>query len=183
MFLECIFYLILGPLLFVAGMALKLFSSIPILFYRGILVSFLAAILQLIMLLLRFPTALLSARSRTSSWFPISLSLVSICFAFNITFLIVFPVTFDRSVTTFLLEVLDSSKQGLTQAELQQSLVDDYVNKQQAVDRRMQEQIYSKNVEHCEDRYCLTAQGQNFMRFERWIKQLFGISNRNQTDN
>lgn len=175
MFIEFIFYILLGPILFLLGMALKLFSSVPILFYQGLIVSVLSAVIQFFLALIRFPTRMLTYPPGPV-WGYLALSAASLGFAFNVTFLIVFPVTFDRSVTTYLLETLSASSEGLSKQELEDSLVDDYVKKQAAVDRRMLEQIYSKNVVRCGEKFCLTEQGQTFMKFEGAIKSIFGIS-------
>lgn len=55
----------------------------------------------------------------------------------NVTLLVVFPVTVDRSVTLYLLEQLAREASGLSKGEMRAWLVEQYLDEYGAVSRRM----------------------------------------------
>ena len=87
--------LILGFLAYIGLIRTPLLAGVEILFYRGVLV---AAILALLLIM---------AGIGAHRWLRLEpatlVGAVALSLAFNISFLIVFPVTFDRSITMFLL--------------------------------------------------------------------------------
>ena len=98
-----------------------------------------------------------------------------VTFCLNTAFLIVMPVTFDRSVSTYLLETLEN-KGSLTENELEKALIDDYVVRRGAVNRRIQEQIISGNLEKTDENIRLTPQGELFVRICKSVRAVFGTS-------
>ena len=59
--------------------------------------------------------------------------------------------------------------------KLEASLVQEYVIRRQAVERRMREQILSGNVEASPAGYKLSPQGREFVRWSRIAGALFGL--------
>lgn len=151
----------------------KLFGEI--LFYRGILHALLVFLIQS-----GIGMAVLGG-ANVRKFIPqgalrrfCAVALASLALSFNLTFLIVFPVTFDRSVTMYLIEEL-AHKKGLTEVQMESLLINDYVVKKKAVARRMQEQQLSQNVKREGKTFVLTPQGEFFIRFSRLIRTLFAI--------
>lgn len=157
------------PLLFHS----PLFESARVFFYRGIILAVLCSALQLLLnfLLLRVKLLRLDLGIR---------DLICACaltFSFNITFLIVFPVTFQRSVSTFLLAQLETKQEtGLSKEDMEILLKEEYLLKGAAVSRRMQEQLITGNVTQVGDRFYLSSQGRNFMKSKNLVEKLYGIS-------
>jgi hypothetical protein len=147
-----------------------------VIFYRGIVHALLIFAIQFLL-----GVGILSG-GKGSSLLPtpafrrfFSFSLAALALSFNLTFLIVFPVTFDRSVTTYLLEEL-AHKKSLSAEQMQSLLINDYVIDKKAVLRRMREQELSGNVVGQGDLYALTAQGERFIWVSRGVRWLFGIA-------
>ena len=154
-------------LLFWTGVA----TSISILFYRGVVLALVAA-------LITFLAALwLAAKTRDSS-LPIAAAALSL--SFNVCFLVLLPVTVDRSVSVYLLSTIEQHQDlGIDAKHLQRSFVDDYVVKMGAIDRRIDEQKRSHNVTVGTDgKVRLTTQGRRFMAFSRLVAQVFGTDPR-----
>ena len=154
-------------LLFWAGVA----SSIGILFYRGIALAMVAALVTGII-------AMWPARRTSDSSLPIAAAALSL--SFNICFLVLLPVTVDRSVSVYLLSTIEQREDsGVTSAQLQKSFVDGYVVRMGAIDRRIDEQRKSGNVTvDAGGKVHLTRQGERFMSFSRLIARLFGTDPR-----
>jgi hypothetical protein len=147
-----------------------LHSSQPILMYRGLYLAAFAATLQ-ISILIAFWRA---RRYHKSAKLPTILAASALALAFNVTFLVVIPVTVDRSVTVFLLGQLANSPSGMKGDALRGALVSRYVDSYAAVDRRMHEQQLSGNVSLDGELYKLTPQGERFIKFSRAIGAMFG---------
>ena len=74
---------------------------------------------------------------------PFSIATIVLCF--NACFLTIFPVTVDRSVTTFLLEEIEK-KPNMSPEELEKIMIDDYIVKRKAIKRRIEEQLVTGNI-------------------------------------
>jgi len=161
----------IGFLVYLALFAAGLASGIPILFYRGIALAIPAALLAGIALAL-------IARGRVDPSLPVAAAAVA--FAFNICFLVLFPVTVDRSVTVYLLSTVERhDRTGLSAAELERAFLDGYVSDMRAVPRRIAEQQQSGNISVAPDgRIQLTPQGRRFMALSRTIADMFGTDRR-----
>lgn len=159
--------------------ALKILETrITILMYRGLLLASLATVAQVVAIKLLWKCSSLGEAYSPSSRSALIVSAGALAFALNIAFLIVIPVTIDRSVTVFLLGQLTRSAEGLSKTELRDALVATYVDDYDAVNRRMQEQITSGNVSYQTGRFVLTAQGRKFVEFSRLAGSVFGADPR-----
>ena len=149
----------------------SIFISQLVLFYRGILLLFLTTIFV-------FTLAFLFKRlfkNRIESLIGAILVSASI----NLSLLVVFPVTFDRSITTYLLNILKESQnnscRGLTKTEMEEKLIDDYVNKKKAITKRIEEQRIINFVDMNNQCVSLTPRGSNFLKFSEIVKKLYNI--------
>lgn len=162
---------LVGFAIFVLLFWAKVGSSITILFYRGVALAIAAALVTGLL-------AVWPARRSRDALLPVSAAAVSL--SFNICFLVLLPVTVDRSVTVYLLSRLEQQQQsGMNAAQLQQAFIDGYVVRLGAVDRRIDEQRKSGNVVVAPDgKVRLTGQGERFMEFSRVVERLFGTDPR-----
>jgi hypothetical protein len=154
-------------LLFWAGAA----SSIGILFYRGLVLAFVVAIVVAL-------AAVFLVRRSSDSSLPIAAAALSL--SFNICFLVLLPVTVDRSITVYLLSKIErQQQQGIDAPALERSFLADYVAGMGAIDRRVDEQKRSGNVTVGSDgKVRLTPQGRRFMALSRAVARLFGTDPR-----
>lgn len=156
--------------LYLLAFAVGAASSIPILFYRGVLLAALVAIATGI------AGAWLGSRIRDPS---LAVSAVAVSFSLNVCFLVLLPVTVDRSVTVYLLATVEQQRNGITSPALEHAFVGGYVRDMHAINRRIDEQSQSGNLTVGEDgKVRLTAQGRRFMDFSRVIARLFGTDPR-----
>jgi len=85
------------------------------------------------------------------------------------------PVTADRSISVFMLAYMDSTDGSLSSADIEDVVVTEYVRERGAIDKRLDEQIVSGNIEKVGDRYRITDQGRGLMRLYRAIAALYGV--------
>ncbi len=145
-----------------------LFAGIPILFYRGLLLCALSASLVMAAMALRrrFDLATIIAAG--------SLSL-----SFNICFLIVLPVTLDRSISVFMLAQIEQHQdEALDSRRITDIFVQKYVGDLRQMDRRIAEQTVSGNITTIDGNIRLTEQGHRFLAFSRTLARLFGTDPR-----
>jgi len=148
----------------------QIFSSQKVLFYRGI-----------ILLLIAFVPTLLSSivlsrilRTRYESVFSSLILVLSL----HICFFVLFPVTFDRSVTIYLLNSIKNNQKnyschGLTKKDLQDKLINEYVIKNDAINKRLIEQTIIDNIFFNSNCINLTNRGLKFLNFSRLIMSLY----------
>lgn len=150
-------------------------GTISILMYRGVATAIIAAVLQII-----FSAKLLQgSRLFLAETVPsLVCGATSLALSINLVFLVVVPVTIDRSVTVYLLGQLAQSSNGLTEEELTTRLSEQYVREYRAVERRMREQVVSKNVWRDDDRFVLSEQGRDFISFSAFVGRIFGADMR-----
>jgi hypothetical protein len=147
------------------------FDGITVLFFRGLILSVLAFVvtlaLMLAMLALRRRPDVLSGRDAFST------AIVSL--AFNICFLVVVPVTVDRSVSIFVLGEMNKEPDRLySSQDMSQLFTTVYVQDYQQIDRRMREQTATGNLEAVGDRYRISARGRTSIATAKLVLWLFG---------
>ena len=156
-----------------------LFSG-GVLFYRGIILSLISFILTLMTFAIvpTFFNGLLeySLRKRLETILAGSIASLTL----HLCFFVVVPVTIDRSVSTFLLSRMNTTDgaelKRFSKADLRKIFVDEYLDGMDAMGRRLNEQLISKNITPVQDdQYVLTAQGQAFLSFAKSISILYGI--------
>lgn len=174
-FLQCTLVAVVGLILYPLSFVLMRRGAGDVLFYRGVIHALALACFQLALGFFVFN------RGRFAKVVPsqgvrqlCAMTVASLVLSFNLTFLIVFPVTFDRSVTTYLLDELED-RGPLSVDQLEYLFMTDYVLGGGAIERRMQEQELSGNVYRKDGTVALTKQGDLFMAFSRFVRDLFGI--------
>ncbi len=131
----------------------------PILFYRGLVLAAVAALGAGV------AGALVTRRLGIA---PLGLSAALACFSISTCFLVLFPVTIDRSVSVYLLATLAREPGGMTPDALERAFVAGYVRDMRAIDRRIEEQRRSGNIVVGQDgRARLTPQGERFVAISR----------------
>ncbi|HEX7875911.1 MAG TPA: hypothetical protein VF489_04920 [Sphingobium sp.] len=159
-----------GFLLYLLLIRSPLLNGLDILFYRGIAIAALTAVLMGI--------AGLVALRWVRIALPTLVGAIALSLAFNLCFLITFPVTFDRSITMFLLARIEQNDGKLDAPMLEQVYVREYLGDMRQIDRRVAEQLLSGNVRMEQNRIHITAQGRRLLAGGRTIGRWFGADPR-----
>ena len=107
-----------------------LFSSVGVLFYRGVLL--------LLVSFLCFVFGYVALRKKIGFRTETFLAALVMSLSLHLAFFVVFPVTFERSITMFFLKELSLEALPFEQAE--EILIKDYIIGKQAVAKRVEEQ-------------------------------------------
>lgn len=160
----------LGFALYLLAFAAGAASSITILFYRGVVLAGLVAVI------IGITGAWLGRRLRDPS---LAISAAAVSLSLNLCFLVLLPVTVDRSVTVYLLSRVEQEPSGIAPPLLERVFIDGYVRDMHAIDRRIDEQRRSGNISVGTDgKIRLTAQGRRFITLSRTVARLFGTDPR-----
>jgi len=164
---------LLFSLIFILFFHSPLFSKQKVLFYRGAGLLVVTTIITLLIEIIIF-----NRRWKLKTETLIAALVLS--FAIHLSFFVVFPVTFDRSITMYLLNTLKRKQnseicKGLNEKELEELFIKEYVKESQAVNRRIVEQSLIDFVERQDDCIQLTAKGDKFLRTSEVIKKIYGI--------
>ena len=143
-----------------------LFSFQKVLFYRGIILLFSTVILFFIFGLIYYFK--LSKKNIESI-----LAAIIVSAAVHLSIFVVFPVTFERSVTMYLLNTLAQNQ--MTKSQLENKLIKEYIIKNKAIDKRITEQKIIYMIEDNQKRFQLTKRGLNFLNFSEVIRKIYGI--------
>lgn len=160
----------LGFLLYIALIRSTLLSNISILFYRGIMVAAIAAVLMLV------AGVLLRRHVRLDR--PTLVGAIALSLSCNLCFLITFPVTFDRSITMFLLARIEREDGRLDNASLEKLYIREYLQDMRQIDRRVEEQLLSGNIRIDHGHIRITPQGRHLLAGGRTIGRWFGADPR-----
>lgn len=141
-------------------------------FYRGI---WLLIIISFVFLLLAL---VFNKKFKFNLETLIAAILISI--SINLSFFVVFPVTFERSVTMFLLNTLNNNNfnnfcSGLTKKQLENKLINEYIIKNNAIDKRVNEQKIIDFINEEKSCISLTSKAGKFLKLSELIKKIYGI--------
>jgi Zn-dependent protease with chaperone function len=158
--------LILGFVIYVALIRSPLFAELNILFYRGTIIAVIAALVL---------AAALAAAAKywRSIDVPTAVGAVVLSLSFNICFLVIFPVTIDRSVTVFLLSRMEQLDRPVSTQELQRIFEKEYIQEMRQIERRVDEQSLSGNIVRSSNGITLTPNGRRFLNSSRTIGRWF----------
>ncbi len=160
---------LIGLALLVLVFRIGLLGGIDILFYRGlvlIVATTAATFAILVVLLRRLRRPGLGARDAFSAA-VLSLSL-------NLSFLVVVPVTVDRSISIFLLSAMEARPERALTPEAASTLFKQvYVDDYRQIDRRLREQAVSGNLAEAGGAYTITRRGALVVAIARATAWLF----------
>jgi hypothetical protein len=142
-------------------------SQLTILFYRGLLFIGISMMVTF---------AILSVIRQIWPRWRMSDVISATVFAasFMISFFVIFPVTFDRSVTVFILSQMAANpNHSYTADEMRNIFMRIYLERDQQIERRLEEQRISGNIVRTGSGYEITHQGMQFILFGQWISPIF----------
>lgn len=161
---------------FFTGVFVSLFHlfypGTDILFYRGIINLGISSIATLAGILFFFRSGRIHA---IESW----IAALSLAISINLSVFIVFPVTFDRSLSMFMLTTLhenrDTACHGLTKDQLENELVQTYIKSRQAILKRVDEQSVVGAIQNNNGCYLTTGRADRLLFFSTIVKKLYNI--------
>ncbi len=160
---------VIGFALLVALFRAGVLAEVNILFYRGlalIALAFVATFGAVFLAARRGPIAGVRGRDAFSA--------AVLSLAFNLCFLVIFPVTIDRSISVFVLgEMAAHADRAYSADQMAQVFSNVYVGEDQQIDRRMREQLLSGNVERVGDGYRISPHGKAFIQTSKLIAWMF----------
>ncbi len=163
-------------LLFVALFGTSLFSSQPILLYRGLNILWTVVVIYVV-----YGLYLIKQKAAFAESYFSALAVIA---SLTLTFFILIPVTIDRSVSTFMLSSLQrqypSCIEGATKTELTAAFLNDYVRNKGAIERRLDEQSRTKTIENVDGCWRLTEKGVKAIDFFNMMPLYFGTSYENK---
>jgi hypothetical protein len=159
----------LGFALFVAAFQLGVLGGIDILFYRGLILIALVGVLTLVAAAIGLrvvaPTGLPPRDAFAAAVLSLSL---------NLSFLVIVPVTVDRSISIFMLgQMAAEPDHAFTSDAMSDRFVSLYVKDGRQIERRLHEQTVSGNVAPDGDGYKITKRGLAVVATARTMAWLF----------
>jgi amino acid transporter len=142
-----------------------LFSSMGVLFYRGVLL--------LLFSFLLFVAGYFVLRKKIEIKEETFFAALVLSFSLHLAFFVVFPVTFERSVTMFFLREL--SLAPVSSEDLEKTLIEDYVIGGNAVAKRIAEQKIIGFIDDRHEYLQITKKGRKFLDFADVISRIYGL--------
>lgn len=170
---HSVFFLV-GTSIFIFLFHTKLFKSVDVLFYRGIILLLIScAIMAMLLFLFKKKAAVCIWTYR-----DIVLNLILI-FSLNLVFFTHLPVTADRSISVFMLGYLNKNPDKLlTSQQITDFFTNKYLYEYGAMGKRLNEQIESGNIIQNGNDYKISKKGQLIMKIYSFIVKLFAIDNK-----
>lgn len=147
---------------------LPIFSQDTVLFYRGLKLLFFTTLLFFLIIFFVKKKLLVNLS------LEIIISILVFSFSLHLTLFVVFPVTFERSLTMFLLNKVNHN-QGVEKGKLEKILVEEYLLKNKALEKRIKEQKEIDFLIIKNNRVYLTKKAKAFLNLSLLIKKIYGV--------
>ena len=146
----------------------KLFSSITVFFYRGVIFLFIAsAVAALVTFGIKSFFTALSLDMK-----DVFISFV-LFFGFTLGWYTLVPVTVERSISVYMLSYMDQNPKAVTEEDFEKIFFDNYITKYGAFRKRFNEQLLSGNIKKTEGGYVITNNGRRVVNLFRASASLF----------
>ena len=150
----------------------SVFSFEHVLFYRGLLYLLLTS-------LGIFAGILLVSMRLKYRYLESMISALVLAASIHLNVFVVFPVTFERSISMYLLTTLEKNRTtacgGLTKEQMKEGLINTFVVEKDALQKRIIEQSIINMIEGKNNCYMVTDQAVRFLHFSTFIKALYNI--------
>lgn len=150
----------------------SVFSFQQVLFYRGLLYLVVTCVCVFIIMVL----VLTRLKYR---YFESMIAALVLAFSIHLNVFVVFPVTFERSISMYLLTTLEKNMTtacgGLTKEQMKEGLINTYVIEKDALQKRIIEQSIINMIEEKNDCYRVTDRAVRFLHFSTFLKSLYNI--------
>src|SRR3989344_2449782 len=137
-----------------------------IIFYKGVALLVLTFLIFLVLII-----AIIYIKRLLFEHLESFIAAILITFSLHLTLLVIFPVSIDRSLSISLLSYLsdnfnNKSCQGMSKKQLEKKLIQNYVIKNKAVDKRIKEQEIINFIEK-KNNSCIniTEKGNRYLKY------------------
>jgi len=159
--------------LYILSFHLPILSGQNILFYRGL--GLLAIITLIIIALVIFFKKKLKLSTETT------IASIIVGASINLALFIMFPITYDRSITMYLLGRLNNPPEnsickGYTEPELEQRLLTEYIQQKQALKKRLHEQSVTNFIQTDKQCITITNKAKQFLQFSEILKKIYNVT-------
>ena len=164
--LGFLFSLILFIFLFQINLGVKTF------FYKGIFITIIILILQFIFL---------SKISNLKQFLLNKLHIYIVClisFCFTLTLHTLVLTSIDRAISVYFIGFMKKNEKGLSKEEIKNTFYKNYFEKDDAIGRRIEEQLITGNIEEKNEIFFLTSRGESTHKILFLLSELFNINNK-----
>jgi hypothetical protein len=159
--------------LYIISFHCSIISSQKVLFYRGL------GLLLIVTFVMTVLVIIFKKQLQLSTETLIAAIIVSV--SVNLAFFITFPITYDRSITMYLLDRINNPPsnttcQGYTESQLEQRLLTEYIQEKQALRKRIQEQKVINFIKQDNQCISITNKAKRFLQYSEIIKKIYGVS-------
>ncbi len=173
LFFQYLLIFFVFSLLFIISFHSTILAGQKVLFYRGLALLILVTLITIGLVI--FFKKKLKIGTETA-WAAIIVSA-----AINLALFITFPITYDRSITMYLLDRLNNPPsnslcKGYTESELEQRLLTEYIQKNQALKKRLHEQSVIKFIQQDNQCITITDKAKRFLQVSEIIKKIYKVS-------
>ncbi|MCI6282959.1 hypothetical protein [Selenomonas sp.] len=166
-------FVVIGTAFYAGSFRTPLFVSMPVFYYRA---CFLLATVTMLVLL-----AMLVCRRKQLiqlDWKDVVITVMAFFFL-NFSFLSLVLVSLDRSISVFVLsEMTTHETKVYSKDEIRHLIYDVWLNDYNAAERRIDEQLVSKNIEPVGDGYRISLGGKRFILLCRKIAVIFPVDDK-----
>lgn len=117
------------------------------------------------------------ARYKSTKYIESFIAALVVSASIHLNIFVVFPVTFERSISMYLLSTLEKNRGtacgGLTKDQMQGALVNTYVTDHDAVGKRIEEQSIIKMIEESNGCFRATQRVTRLLRVADWMKGIY----------
>jgi hypothetical protein len=142
-------------------------GHVEIIFYRGVVLCSVAAFVL---------GGLIIALGRWRPAVTVRDAIAAACLSFglNLSFLVIAPVTVDRSISVFMIATMAAApERSMSTTDMDQAFRAQYLDRMAQIDRRMKEQVISGTIVEDGGRYRITQKGLRFMHTARLVAWMF----------
>jgi hypothetical protein len=100
----------------------------------------------------------------------------SLLLSVNVLFFTHLPVTADRSISVFMLAYLNAAAGPRTADQIEQAVVQEYIQERGAIGKRLEEQLVTGTLIQTSDGYALSDEGRSLIGYYRAIARLFDMN-------
>lgn len=168
----CVFTLL--SIIYIALSWVTIFDSfMPVYYYRSIMVMIVSLVLTLLIILILTKKQILI--------FKLKDIILSLClaFLFNFIFLSIVTVSFDRSISIYLISYMATHpEERFTKEDIETIFLEGYVAENHAIQRRIDEQIITGSfVDNHDGTYSISDMGQTMVAQWKFLAQAFRVNN------
>jgi hypothetical protein len=141
-----------------------------VLFYKGLTYLIITTLLLTVVVIVLYET---NRNIKIESLIAAILVSASI----HLSVFVVFPVTFERSVTMYLLNTINNQNdKGISNSALEYKLINDYIIDGKAPNKRIKEQSIIGFIEESDSKITLSDKAIKFLYFSKTIKNIYSLN-------